>query len=167
MQLPESAGLQEAKAMAASAPTPVIEPERPRGRSRPRRTAAVAVAAGSRAITTAPWLAGTVVSAKEVSSGKADDDAGGHHREPRPLRAAGKPLPGECKGERGQDAGHDRAAGTDEQRREPRDGDLGERNREGEGRDSEESPPQSGGRPGQYHWANQHSSATIVSHEQR
>ena len=40
------------------------------GRSRPRRTAAVAVAAGSSAITTAPWLAGVVVSAKEVSRGK-------------------------------------------------------------------------------------------------
>src|ERR687896_577716 len=40
------------------------------GRSLPRTTAITAVAAGSRAMTTAPWLAGAVVSAYDVSSGK-------------------------------------------------------------------------------------------------
>ena len=55
--------------MAASAPTPVMSQNARGGRSRPLRTAAVAVAAGSRAMTTAPWLAGVVVSAKDVSKG--------------------------------------------------------------------------------------------------
>lgn len=41
-----------------------------RGRSRPRITAIVAVAAGSSAITTAPWLADVLVRAKVVRKGK-------------------------------------------------------------------------------------------------
>jgi len=59
----------EAKPIAATAPAPVIIQKDLGGRSWPRITAIVAVAAGSSAITTAPWLAGTEVRAKEVSSG--------------------------------------------------------------------------------------------------
>ena len=60
----------EAKPIAASAPTAAMTQNVTGGRSWPRRTAIVAVAAGSSAMTTAPWLAGAVVSAYEVSSGK-------------------------------------------------------------------------------------------------
>ena len=81
---------------------------------------------------------------------EADDDAAGDHREPRPLRAAGKPLPGEREGEGGEDRGDHGAAGADEQRRQAGDGHLGERNREREGRYSEEAPPESGGLAGRY-----------------
>src|SRR5687768_15309784 len=55
---------------AATAPTAAIVQNDSGGRSFPRIAAITAVAAGSSAITTAPWLAGAVVSAYEVSSGK-------------------------------------------------------------------------------------------------
>ena len=92
--------------MAASAPTPVMSQNARGGRSRPLRTAAVAVAAGSRAMTTAPWLAGVVVSAKDVSKGNpitmpAATTASRAHCVPR-----GSCLPRECKGGSGQDRGH-------------------------------------------------------------
>ena len=53
----------EAKPIATTAPIPVITQNARAGRSRVRSTAITAVAAGSRAITTAPWLAGVVVRA--------------------------------------------------------------------------------------------------------
>ena len=49
--------------MAATAPTPAMTQKVTGGRSWPRSTAIVAVAAGSSAMTTAPWLAGTEVRA--------------------------------------------------------------------------------------------------------
>jgi hypothetical protein len=67
---PKPPGCARANATAAMAPAPVAIQNATRGRSRPRSTAIVAVAAGSSAITTAPWLAGAAVSAKDVSMGK-------------------------------------------------------------------------------------------------
>ncbi|EAP99000.1 hypothetical protein JNB_02490 [Janibacter sp. HTCC2649] len=52
-----------ANVMAATVAAPNASQKRRGGRSPVRRTATVAVAAGSSAMTTAPWLAGAVVSA--------------------------------------------------------------------------------------------------------
>ncbi len=55
--------------MAATAPDPAAVQNLRGGCSCPRRTVITAVTAGSTAITTAAWLAGTVRSANDVSSG--------------------------------------------------------------------------------------------------
>ena len=79
---------------------------------------------------------------------EADHDPAGDHRKAHPLDAAGAALPGQREGARGEDGRNDGAAGSDEQRRQAPHGHPGERNGEGEGRYSEQAPPQPGGRPG-------------------
>ena len=52
--------------------------------------AIAAVAAGSSAMTTAPWLAGAVVERERGEQREADDDAAGDDGEAQPLRPAGR-----------------------------------------------------------------------------
>lgn len=59
----------DAKATAAMPPMAAKPQNAGAGRSPVRSTTATAVAAGSSPITTAPWLAGAVVNANDVSSG--------------------------------------------------------------------------------------------------
>ena len=156
----------EAKPIAATAPTPVIDPESHGrtlvaaqdghrcGRRRQQRDDDRAVAGGS---------------GGEREGGQqreADHDAAGDHREPRPLAGPGQALPGHRKGARGEDGRDDRPARADEQRRQAPHRHPGERNGEGERCDSEQPPPQPGCRRQAITADAQiESSATMLCHE--
>lgn len=73
-----------------------------------------------------------------------DDDATGDHSQAAPLGPRGPALAGDVESDRRQCRGDNRSPGSDEQRGEAIDGDPGERDGEGEGGDSEQSPLQSG-----------------------
>ena len=68
--MPRPSPCNAAKPTAQTAPRAAAIQNRVVGCSLVRSTAATAVAAGSSAITTAPWAAGAVVNANDVSNGK-------------------------------------------------------------------------------------------------
>ena len=76
--------------------------------------------------------------------GEAGDDAGGDHRQPEPLPHPRRLLAGERERDPCEDRRHDGPAGSDEQRRQPADGDPRERHREGERHDAEKAPAEAG-----------------------
>src|SRR3954466_14082217 len=79
----------EANPIAATAPTPATTQNVTGGRSCPRRTAIAAVAAGSRAMTTAPWLAGGGGGGGEARRGEAREAPPPPPPRPRPAAPTG------------------------------------------------------------------------------